>query len=208
MKKLYTLITAIIFLCGMHAHTQPLQNTTWEAYNVVHSLIGYFRFGTNLFSGSLDGVNYQEVSKFYENGNQFRIVDLPASGCGVTDTGKYTTRISHDTLSFTLISDVCQDRINSLINVLLLRHTSGTERWAPLQSLQLFPNPSNGIFSITPDGGIPVEVNIYNLTGEMIYNAIIQPGKTEIDLSNKPKGIYILRTESDNTIMTKKIIFN
>lgn len=206
MRKLYTLIAAIILLCDIPAQAQPVQNTTWEAYNIAHSFIGYFRFGTDLFSVSFDGVNYQEVSKFYETGNQFRIVDLPAGGCGVTDTGKYTTRISHDTLTFTLVSDVCPDRINSLVNVLLLRHTSGTNRLNPLQSLQLSPNPSDGHFSITVEGDKAMEVNIYSLTGEKIHTSTIQPGRTEIDLGDKPKGIYILSTTSDNAVQMKKII--
>ncbi|MEI6594952.1 MAG: T9SS type A sorting domain-containing protein, partial [Bacteroidota bacterium] len=72
------------------------------------------------------------------------------------------------------------------------------------------PNPSNGIFSIQNLGEGISNIAVFNLLGEEMYqstNNNITIGKqTEIDLSSKPKGIYLIQVTTGKSITNKKII--
>ena len=71
-------------------------------------------------------------------------------------------------------------------------------------NFEVFPNPSNGIFTIqnTFDQK-DFSVEIYDILGKKIMQ---QKDSNEIDLSSSPKGIYLLKIREGNEIYTKKII--
>ena len=70
-------------------------------------------------------------------------------------------------------------------------------------AFNIYPNPSKGIFNITADGAY--EVNIINITGEMIYNNVHE-NNTVLDLSNHASGIYFLRMKTKNSTTSRKIV--
>jgi uncharacterized repeat protein (TIGR03803 family) len=70
----------------------------------------------------------------------------------------------------------------------------------------IYPNPSNGTFTIASKE-IDFTLHIINLLGENIYQSEIKKEKSEIDLSNCQKGIYFVRiTNANNNVLNKKII--
>jgi len=76
-------------------------------------------------------------------------------------------------------------------------------------NVNIFPNPSNGVFglninSITKN----IKIMIYDLRGRIILSKIINENFIKIDLSNYPSSIYILNIETENSIISKKIIKN
>jgi hypothetical protein len=82
-------------------------------------------------------------------------------------------------------------------------------------SLNVYPNPTNGIFTIEC-GETKNELIIYNVLGEKIYQSQInqlnnlptgQAGST-IDLSNQPNGIYFLQVKTEKGIVDKKIVIS
>ena len=75
-------------------------------------------------------------------------------------------------------------------------------------SLEIYPNPSCGKFTVD-NNDLKINNNdfeIYNVLGEKIYSARINTKKKEIDLLNKPKGLYFVKTVIENESVTKKII--
>jgi hypothetical protein len=72
--------------------------------------------------------------------------------------------------------------------------------------IKIYPNPSNSLFSV--ESPIPIEnYSIYNLQGQLINEAKVNtPFFFDINLSNKAKGIYLLRIESKKGISNHKII--
>lgn len=76
-----------------------------------------------------------------------------------------------------------------------------------LNKIVMHPNPSNGLFTIRSMTGID-EVVIYNSLGQEINGIIDSKNKSlvEIDLTNKVKGVYLLRIRSGNEWTDKKII--
>ncbi|HTB99918.1 MAG TPA: T9SS type A sorting domain-containing protein [Ferruginibacter sp.] len=79
--------------------------------------------------------------------------------------------------------------------------------------LSVYPNPGNGIFKVEPahpglvSGDQPV-LEIYNIMGQKINFVMMQQVQNyyEIDLSNQPNGVYLLRIKSDHGVMNGKIV--
>ena len=78
--------------------------------------------------------------------------------------------------------------------------------------LNIYPNPSNGVFNIdfTGDNNYNVDIQVFSIDGKMILSNQVEINKnnstTKIDLSNKKSGVYILKISLDNNILTKYLI--
>ncbi len=64
---------------------------------------------------------------------------------------------------------------------------------------KIYPNPSNGLFTIQLDK--KAEVKVMNILGSVVYNQNLS-GKSKIDLSNQASGIYFLNIDG----VSQKII--
>ncbi len=74
-----------------------------------------------------------------------------------------------------------------------------------LSTVNVFPNPSNGLFSISNTKGKSLEIS--DITGKIIsQNSNISEKNFRIDLTEFPAGIYILRIYNSTTSETVKII--
>ena len=74
-------------------------------------------------------------------------------------------------------------------------------------SFKMYPNPTDGnevYFKITEIA----EVNVYNVLGKLIKKATINSNNNSIDTSNLAKGIYLVKINSENQSITKKLIKN
>jgi len=71
----------------------------------------------------------------------------------------------------------------------------------------LYPNPTNGILTVSSNGNIN-SIVIYNVLGELIYSVPnnIQLSSNEIDLSNFPKGIYFVKIYDGEKTYAEKIV--
>jgi hypothetical protein len=78
------------------------------------------------------------------------------------------------------------------------------------EQVKVFPNPSNGRFTIKEQGIRDKEqVDVYNMLGEKIYSATLTSENTTIDLQNKSEGIYfykIISTEGNHIEQGKLIL--
>lgn len=80
-------------------------------------------------------------------------------------------------------------------------HHTGVKDHYNEESVRVFPNPTNGILSITNANNSKVEV--YNLVGEMVYNE--NNFNNPIDISFLKDGSYIIKVISDEFTTTRKI---
>jgi endonuclease I/chitodextrinase len=74
-------------------------------------------------------------------------------------------------------------------------------------TFKIYPNPTNGnklYFNVTQD----VKVTIYNVLGKLIQTENVDANSNNIDISTLSKGIYILKINSENQFITKKLIKN
>lgn len=83
--------------------------------------------------------------------------------------------------------------------------------------LNIFPNPSGGIFTIQIPGGSPpmdglasassssqYTIEVLNVLGEEIYST--RSTRSTINLANKPNGIYIIKVRTEKQTLTNKLI--
>jgi hypothetical protein len=69
-------------------------------------------------------------------------------------------------------------------------------------------NPTTNILNIefTSQNGTFVKCNLFNIIGLNVLNQNLKDGKTQIDMSNFPAGIYILKVETTNKVYDYKIV--
>jgi hypothetical protein len=74
-----------------------------------------------------------------------------------------------------------------------------------IDNFSLYPNPSNGKFSIlfSGDKTLVQSTNIYNSLGEILYS--FRGFKSDFDLYNQPSGVYIVQLQLQSTILNQEI---
>ena len=57
----------------------------------------------------------------------------------------------------------------------------------------VFPNPSDGVFNVLlRDVNTSVQLMITNITGRVVYSALVEGDEKQIDLSGQPAGVYFI----------------
>ncbi len=91
---------------------------------------------------------------------------------------------------------------------------AGNNQFLPFEStieapaISIFPNPSNGIFTVDMAENAGYQsLEVINASGQIIINQRITSFNTLIDLSGQPTGIYYLRAFNEETATIKKIVF-
>ena len=104
------------------------------------------------------------------------------------------------TVSWYTISDIPMLRMN--FNPLTLSAVSNVKQTI----FNVYPNPTNGFFSIDLDVNQKYDLVIYNVLGQEIYKSITNGLSTIIDLSSFDKGIYTIELKDEGFTYTEKVI--
>lgn len=137
-------------------------------------------------------------------GNRYFVYTMYYSSTGiVTDVSAISTIPA-------IITDPLNDVTSSFIDIKEVSINLGSvgisESVANKSALNIFPNPSNGIFSVKSETKI-LRIEIVNTFGWKVYSTQINSEKADIDLSKQPKGIYFYQLTGDRQILkTGKII--
>jgi hypothetical protein len=81
-------------------------------------------------------------------------------------------------------------------------------------TLQLFPNPTNGEFILRGNGFSTSEhsISVMDLNGRVIESRVVNPTSNSInerfDLSNQANGIYFISIQSEGKIEVKKVVLS
>lgn len=70
--------------------------------------------------------------------------------------------------------------------------------------VNIFPNPSNGVFNVEANG--IHRIDVFNVYGQVILSEEVEGRSIQIDLGNNAAGMYLLRVVTDNGITTNQII--
>lgn len=159
----------------------------WKAYNQCDSAAMVVNLPD---SDPNDGSTVEEF--LYGNGdNGVSTIHLKIDGGGHTWPG--TAFASGSTnqdfnASERVWNFFAQYDLNGLMNT-----TGAVREQAPQIPVSIFPNPSDGIFQVRYDSPLETHISILTLTGQSIYDGIIQDGSLEIDMVNFPDAMYLFR---------------
>ena len=91
---------------------------------------------------------------------------------------------------------------------LLYRRTS-TKTTEPQQFVKVFPNPSNGVYTLQIDRFVgKVNVEVSDANGRIILNQAELSATNSVDISTFQSGIYLLKVSGDGINFTEKLIKN
>jgi hypothetical protein len=93
-------------------------------------------------------------------------------------------------------------------NIVIIGNALSTEEFS-LNSLNISPNPSNGIFNITTTKSLNFNYTVSDVTGKLIIkenNVNTTNNMYQINLANYSNGIYFLNIISDKSTITKKLM--
>lgn len=81
--------------------------------------------------------------------------------------------------------------------------TSATAEYASGNNFLIWPNPSNGIISVSGEFK-NAEIEIYNAMGELVYSGKDNPGR--IDISGNAAGIYSVHIHAAGKVYVQRLI--
>jgi hypothetical protein len=150
---------------------------------------------------------------------------LVAGGVFKTSVATGTSGWQQAVINFTYVSSLAPDTLYVLYSSSSLDHNpkAGSVLWIDDVSvslltgveetlgndnaIQIFPNPSNGIFSIKNLNNQSQTVEIFNLMGERVYSSGNNTKiACDIDISNSPKGIYFVKVYDGEKNHIEKIV--
>ena len=140
------------------------------------------------------------------SGNQWFLNGVAISGANAqtlnaTQSGIYTVQVIN--------TNMCESTMSESINVTL---TSIAKASTTVSSLQVYPNPSAGTFTVSFTTAKPekVRVVLINSIGQTLYentqNKVAGTHEQLISMDRLPTGVYTLQVHSSGKVMHKKVV--
>lgn len=101
------------------------------------------------------------------------------------------------------------DRIDSsVIDFKIIGGINSVNETNSQPSFNVFPNPVKNILQVEANNvsSTSTQVAIYNLLGQTILNKVIKGNLNSIDVSELPKGIYIISFNNNSNLLSQKLI--
>ena len=76
----------------------------------------------------------------------------------------------------------------------------------PAINWELYPNPSNGSFTLVSDHNGIAQLKVYNMAGSIVYSETMSQSKVNIELTNAEAGIYWIILETAEGIARRKVV--
>jgi hypothetical protein len=93
---------------------------------------------------------------------------------------------------------------SSTCSVLNLGINDGAEK---KYDINIYPNPSSGIFNISINSSRfdEAEIEVLDVTGKPVQKIIL--GNSAFNLTNYPKGLYFVKVKIGNSVVVEKVIY-
>ena len=171
-------------------------NLTWNAYDdgIENNIYDYYNVYRGPSIDSLEFINiasafsgntYYYIDYNYPSGINYYQVEVLDSSC--LFSGSHITIRSNYATNDTLNSIVHAEQANN--------------------NLILFPNPTKDEINIETKGERIYSYTLYNMGGqEILKSEKIKVKNEKINLSNLPKGVYVIKVITDKNVYTRKVI--
>jgi hypothetical protein len=197
---------------------------TFKIYNNIFASVP--GAGNTMFTGNIPAVlanannlsvnNYQAVGFVNPSSNNYSLTSSAASAidmgteAGVTNTGySLTPELMYQSFN----SDPVQRNNTGVIDLGAYEYagTMAIPENDLMVQAAVYPNPSSGIFKIVANAELfsgPYQLDVFNFEGKKVFSAIdVQLQQPfEINLSDKAKGIYLIRIYNNTSNLVRKLI--
>ena len=117
------------------------------------------------------------------------------------------TRLVEEASEATLVLRATSDGQTVDFNVhVVLNEYVGVEEH--LMSIEVYPNPCEGMLHLGMGNAEVFEYSIYDLTGQIVTNGHSQGQETLVDMSRFPAGVYFITVIQDGNCFYNKLILN
>ena len=144
-----------------------------------------------------------EVLKSYDGGNWVNLGQVSSTGNASSQINRYafTDKSTLKEIQYYRLNQVDNDGSSKLTDIVSLEDlTSST-------FVEVFPNPVNGLLTIQSKADALINLNIYNSTGAIIASyPKLGKNTVEVDLSDKPAGMYFIEVSSTAILEVKKVL--
>ncbi len=179
--------------------------------------IGYTNITLNfwLYSDMNNTGNNDVLYRFYDTGSGYQLSSFSYDSSHPNDGQGWFFQSFFISGSIPQYSFVFQFQSNSVLNsfgayIDELEVTGdnnvGIDDIDLTNSFNIYPNPTNGIFSVEADNMERIEIT--SITGEIVKELIVNKNKTTIDLTSLSSGIYFAKIITDKGSAIKKIVLN
>ena len=107
-------------------------------------------------------------------------------------------------------SDQSVNQLGVVVDDFVIEGTLANQQFE-MNNIAIYPNPSKGIFNVSMGTITPKTIQVYDLTGKIVYSKSQfqnNPSQFLLDLSSISSGIYFVKISSANQSTTKRIIKN
>jgi len=73
-----------------------------------------------------------------------------------------------------------------------------------MASVKIYPNPVNSNLKIENMNEV-TDINIYNVTGQVVRTIPSATGSIDVDMSNLSNGLYFIKMQNGKNVRTEKI---
>ena len=114
---------------------------------------------------------------------------------------------NHEYWLYCSFTNGCEDSDTIIVKVL---DGVNVEELNTINGINIYPNPSNGIFNITGEfnSSSNIIITVSDITGKVVLNKELNNVSIlnqEIDLKNNNKGIYFIKINNDEKVATYKV---
>jgi len=168
----------------------------------VHTESKYWWFaampGTSMASPMVTGI----IALWLENSPDLNPNDIKQYMLENSWTDTFTGSIPNNTWG--------SGKIDAQKTMKAIENSFGIESIHNNDIVSIFPNPSNGKFTLKLKDETIKNIQIFDITGKLVYSEQIINNETqkEINLSNMTSGIYLLKLTGDKYTLQSKLMLN
>lgn len=173
-----------------------IATTTPDGYPVPH----FFTFNDtiSLFLGGVDGklIYYKDIEDNISSGNNFTLV---SDNFLSIETGAYSSFWVNDIDNDGFLDMFVGQDLGGLYHFEV--DPNSTANFKEIKNeleISLYPNPTNGIFSVFTSNSTPLKISVLDIYYKKIHSEREFIHKIEIDLTHQSAGIYLVVIENES----------
>jgi len=189
-----------VFLSGSHTLGFPhSEGDTWSSESTVTNFFPPFSPHSTTFSGSV--IASGQVITNYGSFDALLVEEnLSVPGYTIDETYYYW-----ETKEYGRIATLIDGKLSVMKNNNFNPVTTVSKNTVNHNNLQIFPNPSNGIFTVSSNS--LDNVRVFDTLGNLVFNEVVSNNSINVSTSGLTSGIYFVQvTENDNSSTLRIIV--